>query len=72
MTKQGEQRKKRSARICDDPIWKLINSINTEFTKNHGWYYSDGLFYVMGHDGTRIYTQEEFSKIIGIFDRDGA
>lgn len=71
MTKQEEQRKRRSAKTCD-PIWKLINSINTEFTKNHGWYYSDGLFYVMGHDGTRIYTQEEFSKIIGIFDRDGA
>lgn len=71
MTKQEERLKKRSEKTCD-PIWKLINSINTEFTKNHGWYYSDGLFYVMGHDGTRIYTQEEFSKIIGIFDRDGA
>ena len=72
MTKQEERRKRRSAKICDDPIWKLINSINTEFTKNNGWYCSGGLFYVMGNDGTRIYTQEEFSKIIGIFDRDGA
>lgn len=72
MTKQGERRKKRSAKTCDDPIWKFINAINTEFTKNNGWYYSDGLFYVMGYDGTRIYTQEEFSKIIGIFNKDGA
>ncbi len=71
MTKQEEQLKTRSAKTCD-PIWKLINAINTEFTKNNGWYYSGGLFYVMGHDGTRIYTQEEFSKIIGIFDKDGA
>lgn len=73
MTKRGEVPSKPLGKTYskDDVIWKLISSIDAEFSRNNGWFYSEGLFYVMGDEGTMIYTPEEFEKIKDKFNGPG-